>query len=471
MSLWGGRFTGKSDPLFKAFNDSLPFDYRLVHADIAGSICWATAICKAGVITAPERDALHTALRELDTVAAADGQAIARSGHEDVHSWVESNLIAKVGDLGKKLHTGRSRNDQVATDIRLWTTAQLDTLNTATQRVQQALLALADSELNTPAGPTVIPGYTHLQRGQPVLFSHWCLAYVEMLHRDRERFADARKRAARSPLGCGALAGTAFPVDRPSLAADLQLPEACRNSLDAVSDRDFAFETMSACSLCALHLSRLAEDLILYTSSEFAFVHMDDAVTSGSSLMPQKKNPDAMELIRGKAGRIIGDLVALAVTLKGLPLAYNKDMQEDKEPLFDAVDHLLLSLNMTVPVIATLKVDRETCRTAALGDGTVLSTDLADYLVDRGMPFRTAHEVAGKAVRLALQSKTPLHKLTVAQFNAIVGEAGPTSVRIAEDIYKALTLEASLARRAAMGGTSPLRVAEALAAARTMVGS
>jgi len=470
MSLWGGRFSGKSDPLFKAFNDSLPFDHRLVHADIAGSIAWASAICRAGVLTTIERDRLHDALRQLDDLAAENPAAVAASGHEDVHSWVEANLIAKVGDLGKKLHTGRSRNDQVATDIRLWTSEQLIVLDAAAQAVQRALLTLADGELNTPAGPTVIPGYTHLQRGQPVLFSHWCLAYVEMLHRDRERFTDCLRRTRRSPLGSGALAGTAFAIDRARLAADLLLPEPCRNSLDAVSDRDFAFETLAACSLCAVHLSRLAEDLILYMSSEFAFVQMDDSVTSGSSLMPQKKNPDAMELIRGKSGRIIGDLVALAVTLKGLPLAYNKDMQEDKEPLFDAVDHLLLSLRMCVPVIATLKVDRAACRTAALGDGTVLSTDLADYLVDRGMPFRTAHEVAGKAVRLALAAKTPMHMLSLQQLNSVIAEVGAGNFKISQDIYAALTLEASLARRSALGGTSPLRVAEALATARTLIG-
>lgn len=468
MSLWGGRFTGKSDPLFKAFNDSLPFDCRLVHADIAGSIAWASALARAGVLTGQERDKLHAALRDLDAIAKADTghKQIASAGHEDVHSWVEANLIERIGDLGKKLHTGRSRNDQVATDVRLWNAQRLEELDSAAHRLQHALVTLAQDQLT--GEPTVIPGYTHLQRGQPVLFSHWCLAYVEMLQRDRERFADALRQTKVSPLGSGALAGTAFNIDRAALAADLGFAAPCLNSLDAVSDRDFAFATLSASAQCAIHLSRLAEDLILYTTSEFAFVHMDDAVTSGSSLMPQKKNPDAMELIRGKTGRILGDLVALATTLKGLPLAYNKDMQEDKEPLFDGTDHLLLCLNMAVPVIATLRVDRAVCRRAALGDGTVLATDLADYLVDRGMPFRIAHEVAGKAVRLTLSTGTPLHKLSLAELNSVLPDG--VTQRITDDVYAALTLESSLARRGALGGTSPARVGEAVAAAAKRLG-
>jgi len=473
MSLWGGRFAGKSDPLFTAFNDSLPFDRRLVHADIFGSIAWAKALCRAGIITATELSLLTTALTELDVLARTQPHLLVESKAEDVHSWVESELIGKVGDLGKKLHTGRSRNDQVATDIRLWTHQSLAELIDAATAARLALINLAQRELGDPklpagslspglGGPTVIPGYTHLQRGQPILFSHWALAYAEMLGRDITRFQQAQAECRQSPLGSGALAGTAFPIDRAQLALDLGLDSPCANSLDAVSDRDFAFTTLASCALCGLHLSRLAEDLILYITSEFGFVQMDDSVTSGSSLMPQKKNPDAMELIRGKTGRLLGNLTSLAVTLKGLPLAYNKDMQEDKEPLFDSVDHLLMSLRMTVPVIERLRVDKARCAAAAIGDGTVLATDLADYLVDRGMPFRTAHEIAGKAVRLTLASGTPLHKLSLGELNALLTAGDPP---ITDDVYAALTLDASLARRRAIGGTSPERVAEAIAAA------
>ncbi len=457
MALWGGRFEGKSSPLFRRFNDSLRFDARLLHADITGSKCWARAIHKVGVLTADELARLLAALdaiaSEVPSQSEAD-PAVVASGEEDVHSWVEVQLIKRVGDLGKKLHTGRSRNDQVATDLRLWLSATVRTLIEAVRAAQASLVSLAERELGTP-----VPGYTHMQRGQPVLLSHWALAYFEMLDRDAARFTDALGRITVSPLGSGALAGTAFAIDREALARDLGFSAATRNSLDAVSDRDFVLETLAACTTCSLHLSRLAEDLILYTTSEFAFVTFDDAVTSGSSLMPQKKNPDALELIRGKVGRVIGAQVALSVTLKGLPLAYNKDLQEDKEPVFDATDNLLLSLAMTLPVLDTMSVNRAACERAALGDGTVLSTDLADYLVDRGMPFRDAHEVAGRLVRLSLQTGTPLHELPLGSLRSHSPLIGP-------DVFAALTLQASLARRAALGGTSPARVAEAIAEAR-----
>jgi argininosuccinate lyase len=457
-ALWGGRFSGKTDPLFKRFNDSLPFDYRFVREDILGSIAWARAIERVGVITQAERERLVAALESLAAEVEDRPESIVASGEEDVHSWVESQLVKRLGDLGKKLHTGRSRNDQVATDFRLWTRGACERLIGLVAGVQRALVSLAERQ-----GEVILPGYTHLQRGQPILFGHWCLAYVEMLGRDAERLTDARTRTNRSPLGSGALAGTAYAVDRAAIAEDLDFDEPLRNSLDAVSDRDFVFETLSACAMTAVHLSRLAEDLILYTTAEFGFVTMDDAVTSGSSLMPQKKNPDAMELIRGKAGRVIGAQVALAVTMKGLPLAYNKDLQEDKEPLFDAVEHLSLALAMAVPVLETLRVNADACARAALGDGTILATDLADYLVSKGVPFRDAHHVAGQATRASLESGVPLHELPSEKLRAVHPAIGP-------DVSNWLSLKASVSRRVALGGTAPERVREAIAAAKARLG-
>lgn len=455
MALWGGRFEGKASPLFKRFNDSLRFDWRLVQADIAGSKAWASAIQRAGVISAPDLKRLHGALDELAALAKSRGEAIALDGDEDVHSWVERNLIEKVGDLGKRLHTGRSRNDQVCTDLRLLTAEIIAELTGAIRGAQRSLVNLADRERGV-----IMPGYTHLQRGQPILFSHWCLAYLEMLDRDADRFADAQKRVRVSPLGSGALAGTAYPIDREQLTRDLGFASASRNSLDAVGDRDFVFETLSCCAMTAIHLSRFAEDLILYCSSEFGFVTLDDSVSSGSSLMPQKKNPDSLELTRGKVGRVLGALVSIATTMKGLPLAYNKDLQEDKEPLLDAADNLLLTLAMVPPVLDTLRVNREACHAAASGDGTILSTELADYLVGKGLPFRDAHEVAGKAVRLSLSSSTPLHRLSLSQLQSVDARIGP-------DVFGALTPEAAVAKRDVLGGTAPSRVASQIAEARS----
>jgi argininosuccinate lyase len=456
MALYGGRFEGKQSELFRAFNDSLRFDARLVAQDVQGSIAWARALGRAGVLSAPDVARLELALAQIAQEARADPARVTASAEEDVHSYVEKELIARVGELGKRLHTGRSRNDQVATDLRLWTRGRVDELREALREARASLLALAQRETGH-----ALPGYTHLQRGQPVLWSHWALAYEQMLARDSARLADARARVNVCPLGSGALAGTAYPIDRHALAADLGFDAPSANSLDAVSDRDFVFEVLSACALCAVHLSRLAEDLIIYTTSEFAYVTMDDAVTSGSSLMPQKKNPDACELLRGKVGRVLGAMVGLATTLKGLPLAYNKDLQEDKEPLFDATDHLLMCLRMTSPVLDTLKIGRERSRAGA-DDGFSAATDLADYLVRAGVPFRDAHHTAGQLTRRALELGVPLHRLTLEQFRAIEARIGP-------DIFASLTLEATLARRDVHGGTAPARVAQALAAARAQL--
>jgi argininosuccinate lyase len=452
-ALWGGRFDKAADPLFREINDSLPFDYRLLKEDIAGSIAWARAIQSAGVLTKDELARLESALKDLAKVAEDTPDAPLGSGQEDIHSWVESELIRAVGDLGKKLHTGRSRNDQVATDLRLWTRAQIDLRLEELRQAQQALLDLAAREEKT-----IIPGYTHLQRAQPVLLAHWALAYFEMLGRDAARLRDARQRVNICPLGSAALAGTTWPIDRAALARDLGFAAPTANSLDAVSDRDFVIETLAAASLCAVHLSRLAEELIIYTTGEFAFVAFDDSVTSGSSLMPQKKNPDALELMRGKCGRIVGAHTALTVTLKGLPLAYNKDMQEDKEPLFDAMTALSLCLRIVPRVLGGMTVNREICRRAAAA-GYSNATELADYLVSRGIPFRDAHDTVGRIVRHGLERGLPLEEIPLEELRRF-------DERIADDVFAVLSLEATIGRREVPGGTGFKAVEQSLAAAR-----
>jgi argininosuccinate lyase len=462
--LAAGRFSKEADPLFREINDSLPFDYRLAKQDIQGSIAWARAIEHARVLTADERARLVGALEELAalverelneplaSLARASGSSIV--SHEDVHSWVEAKLIERVGDLGKKLHTGRSRNDQVATDLRLWTRDAIGTRLDEVREAQRALLDLAQREQGTPW-----PGYTHLQPAQPVLLAHWCLAFFEMLDRDASRLRDARARANLCPLGSGALAGTAYPIDRAALAKDLGFDGPTANSLDAVADRDFVVEALAAAALCATHLSRLAEELIIYSTPEFGMVELDDSVTSGSSLMPQKKNPDALELMRGKVGRILGAHVAMLTTLKGLPLAYNKDMQEDKEPLFDAMDSLSLCLRIVPRVLDTIRIDRDGARARA-GAGYTNATELADYLVGKGIPFRDAHHHAGQIVRRAIELNVPLARVPLAEMQRVC-------VKIENDVFAALTLESSLARRNIEGGTGPRAVAQALAAARS----
>jgi len=454
--MWGGRFTQASDPLFRALNDSLRFDWRLVDCDVRGSIAWARALARAGVVSESDAERLVAGLTSVGEEASRDPAAVAAGAEEDVHSWVEARLIERVGDLGKRLHTGRSRNDQVATDLRLFvreeTARRLDELHAA----QGALLRLARREIDTP-----FPAYTHLQRAQPVTLAHWSLAHFEALDRDAQRFADAAERADLCPLGAGALAGTAYPIDREALARDLGFREPTPNSLDAVSDRDFIFETLAAGALCGAHLSRLAEDLIIYSSAEFALLEMSEAVTSGSSLMPQKKNPDAMELLRGKAGRLLGSLVTLATTIKGLPSTYNKDLQEDKEPLFDAMATLSLCLRLVPLTLDGVAVDRDRCRDAAVG-GYANATELADYLVERGVPFRDAHETAGRAVRAAMDRQCPLEALPLDDLRAL-------DKRIAADVYERLTLESVLSRRNVTGGAAPARVRQALEEAEARI--
>ncbi|QYK01602.1 argininosuccinate lyase [Shewanella psychrotolerans] len=451
MALWGGRFTQESSALFKLFNDSLPVDYRLIEEDIIGSIAWADAITSVGILTDVECVELKSALNQLLGEVKDKPELILASGAEDIHSFVEQSLIAKVGDLGKKLHTGRSRNDQVATDLKLWCKKEGQALLALLGKLRTALLELTERELDA-----VMPGYTHLQRAQPVAFGHWCLAYVEMFERDISRLEDALKRADTCPLGTGALAGTAYPMDRYALAKSLGFGAPTLNSLDTVSDRDHVIELCSDASISMMHLSRMAEDLIFFNSGEAGFIELDDQVTSGSSLMPQKKNPDALELIRGKTGRVYGSLVGILTTMKALPLAYNKDMQEDKEGLFDVMDSWAICLEMAALVLSGLKVNRENTLRAAQ-QGYANSTELADYLVAKGMPFREAHHVVGEVVVAAIAQKKPIEEFELATLKTFAAV-------IEQDVYDCLTIDSCLAKREALGGTSLPQVKAALSA-------
>src|ERR1043166_4428505 len=449
--LWGGRFSGKTDPGFAEFNNSFRLDRRLFAADVTASIAYSEALVGAGVITADEANQIRSALASILEKGNADQDYFNDASAEDVHSFVEARLIESTGDLGRKLHTGRSRNDQVATDFRLWVRDIIDDVGTTIKDTQTALLDFAESNREV-----VIPGYTHLQRAQPVLLAHWCLAYFEMLARDRERFGEARMRVNVMPLGSAAVAGTSFPIDRDALARSLGFDAISRNSLDAVSDPDFCVEFLSACSLLMVHLSRLAEDIILYATTEFGLFELSDAIATGSSLMPQKKNPDSMELVRGKAGRVFGDLLGLLTTLKGLPLAYIKDMQEDKEAVFDAYDTVAASLQVSATVLRNISVNAER---ASASSGYMNATELADYLVRKGMPFREAHEVVGKIVMRAIESGQELDQLSLAQLSEF-------STLFSEDVHIALSLQQTLSSKSQTGGTAPEAVASALAAAR-----
>ncbi|EOX3447156.1 argininosuccinate lyase [Vibrio cholerae] len=458
MALWGGRFTQAADSRFKSFNDSLRFDYRLAEQDIVGSIAWSKALVSVNVLSAQEQQQLEQALNHLLQSVQQDPEQILASDAEDIHSWVEQKLIKQVGDLGKKLHTGRSRNDQVATDLKLWCRDQGVHLLLALKTLQQQLVAVAAEHQ-----ATVLPGYTHLQRAQPVTFAHWCLAYLEMFERDESRLTDALARLNTSPLGSGALAGTAYAIDREVLAADLGFTRATRNSLDAVSDRDHVMELMSVASISMLHLSRLAEDMIFYTTGEAGFIELADTVTSGSSLMPQKKNPDALELIRGKTGRVYGALAGMMMTVKALPLAYNKDMQEDKEGLFDALDTWFDCLQMAGLCFDGIKVNAARTLEAAK-QGYSNATELADYLVAKGIPFREAHHIVGVAVVAAIGKGVALEELSLAELQQF-------SPLIEQDVYPILTIESCLEKRCALGGVSPKQVAHALQQAQARVKS
>ncbi|WP_311753962.1 argininosuccinate lyase [Proteus columbae] len=456
MALWGGRFSQEADQRFKQFNDSLRFDFRLAQQDIFGSVAWSKALVTVGVLSQDEQAQLEQALNELSEEVTANPQSILQSDAEDIHSWVESKLIAKVGDLGKKLHTGRSRNDQVATDLKLWCKEEVIHLRQAIVELQKALVITAEQNQNA-----VMPGYTHLQRAQPVTFAHWCLAYNEMLARDESRLADALKRLDVSPLGCGALAGTAYDIDREQLAEWLGFASATNNSLDSVSDRDHVLELLSSAAIGMVHLSRFAEDLIFFNSGEAGFIELSDKVTSGSSLMPQKKNPDALELIRGKCGRVQGALTGMMMTLKGLPLAYNKDMQEDKEGLFDAIDTWSDCLHMATLVLDGLQIRRPRCEEAAK-QGYANATELADYLVAKGVPFREAHHIVGEVVVCAIEQGKAIEELPLSELQMF-------NSKIMIDVYDILSLQSCLDKRLAKGGVSQKQVAYAIVKAKEVL--
>ena len=451
-TLWGGRFSESTDQFVQQFTASVNFDRRLYAHDIRGSIAHATMLTDVGVLTADERDAIITGLNEIkDEIERGEFQWSVEL--EDVHMNIESRLTQKIGITGKKLHTGRSRNDQVATDIRLWLRDEIDFLDTEMKRLLTGFMELAERE-----AATIMPGFTHLQTAQPVTFGHHLMAWFENIRRDRERLADCRKRANRMPLGSAALAGTTYPIDREQTRDLLGFDEICPNSLDAVSDRDFAIEFCALAAICMTHLSRMSEELVLWTSSQFNFINLPDRFCTGSSIMPQKKNPDVPELVRGKTGRVNGHLISLLTLMKSQPLAYNKDNQEDKEPLFDAVDTLRGCLRAFADMIPAIEPNREVMREAARR-GFATATDLADYLVRKGIAFRDAHEIVGKAVAYGVESKKDLSDMTISELKTF-------SDQINEDVFDVLTLEGSVSARNHIGGTAPDQVRAAVARAR-----
>jgi argininosuccinate lyase len=438
--LWGGRFAKQTDSLVRQFHDSITFDVRMVEEDIRGSMAWAQGLVGAGVLAQAEADTIVAGLEQV-RAEFVDEVFVLAVGDEDVHTAVERRLTEIVGPVGGKLHTGRSRNDQVATDFRLWVMGACDEVQAHLAELQQAMVANAAANLHLP-----MPGYTHLQHAQPVTWGHWILSHFWPLVRDQKRFAQAREQAAVSPLGAAALAGSAFPIDRAWLAQELGFTAVAPNSLDAVSDRDFAADFLYAAAMLGLHLSRLSEQLVLFSSNEFGFVIVDDAYSTGSSIMPQKKNPDTLELTRGKSGRLIGRLMALLTILKGLPSSYDKDLQEDKEGVFDAFDNLSLILPVMTGVIGTLKLRPE--RMAAQLEPGLLATDLADYLVKQGMPFREAHGVVGSVVRLAETKGVLLTDLSLTDLQSV-------SEVFAEGATAVFSVESALASRSVEGGVSP----------------
>lgn len=452
QQMWGGRFSEATDSFVAAFTASVGFDQRFAKHDIQGSVAHATMLGRCGILTQEEVDTiiqgLHKVQQEIDA-----GEFNWSIALEDVHMNVESRLTDIIGTVGKKLHTGRSRNDQVATDIRLWLREEVDNIVELLVKLQSGLLNLAEQHTDT-----IMPGFTHLQTAQPVSFGHHVMAWFEMLNRDTERLIDARRRINQMPLGSAALAGTTFPIDRTITAELLGFEGICQNSLDAVSDRDFAIEFTSAASILMMHLSRMSEEIILWMSAQFGFVQIPDRFCTGSSIMPQKKNPDVPELVRGKAARVFGQLITLLTLMKNQPLAYNKDNQEDKEPLFDCVDTLTGSLLAFVDMLPNIIPNKENMRAATM-KGYATATDLADYLVRRGVPFRDAHEVVGNAVALGIKEGVDLSELKLEQLQQF-------SDAIGDDVFDYLTLEGSLAARDHLGGTAPNQVLQAVARGR-----
>ena len=453
--LWGGRFSEATDEFVERFTASVTFDKRLYRADIAGSIAHATMLAKQEILTTEESEKIIQGLGQIKDEIEAESFQWSVS-LEDVHMNIEAALTKKIGDVGKKLHTGRSRNDQVATDIRLFMRDGIDTVSVAIRQVQKGIISLAEKETET-----IMPGFTHLQTAQPVSFAHHLMAWFEMLQRDYERMQDCRKRVNISPLGAAALAGTSFPIDRNMTAELLGFDKPAANSLDAVSDRDFAIEFCAAASLLMTHLSRISEELIIWTSAQFDFIELPDRFCTGSSIMPQKKNPDVPELVRGKSGRVYGHLVSLLTLMKSQPLAYNKDNQEDKEPLFDTLDTINDCLKAFANMIPAIKAKKESMRTAAL-KGFSTATDLADYLVRQGMAFRDAHEVVGKAVSYGVEKNKDLAAMSLEELQVF-------SPEIKQDVFSVLSLEGSLNARNHIGGTAPAQVRLAIEAAKKVI--
>jgi argininosuccinate lyase len=452
--LWGGRFESGTDPLMEEFNDSISFDKRLWKADIQGSEAWVRALTRIGLLSPPEAEVLLNGLGRVREEWES-GEFQIKPGDEDIHTANERRLKELVGDVAGKLHTGRSRNDQVATDVRLFLRDEIDELEKLLIELQRAALDVAEENLSV-----IMPGYTHLQRAQPVRFSHWMMSYFWMWQRDRERLWEVRRRVNVLPLGSGALAGTPFPVDRKALAADLGFATVSENSMDAVADRDFVIEMLSWGAMLGVHMSRLAEDLILWSSAEFGFVTMADAYSTGSSLMPQKKNPDALELIRGKSGRLVGNLLKLMVVMKGIPSTYDKDLQEDKEPLFDTIDTVKMIVQIAAGVISTMSLNEDRMKSALSDD--LLATDLADYLVRKGVPFREGHEIVGKVVRLAEEKGVSLSELSLDDLRSI-------SDKFQGDVLDVWDFEASVEKRSVRGGTALASVREQIKRARQLL--
>jgi argininosuccinate lyase len=448
--MWKGRFRQETAPVVQRFSESVSFDWRLYKFDILGSIAHAKALEKAGILTRAELDQIETGLCQIEAEI-TEGKFPFRIELEDVHMNIEAALTERIGPTGAKLHTARSRNDQVALDLRLYLRHETDLIDRRMRDLQRALITLAEKN-----SAVVLPGYTHLQRAQPVLFAHHLLAYVEMLERDKERGHDARKRINRMPLGSGAIAGSTIELDRAYIAELLDFPEITHNSMDAVSDRDFAVELLFALSLIGVHLSRLSEDLILFASAEFGFLRISDAYSTGSSLMPQKKNPDICELTRGKTGRLIGNLVGLLTTLKGLPMTYNRDLQEDKEAVFDSIDQISNALEAFAGMIREIEAEPGRMLAAA-SDPNLLATDLADYLVKRGVPFRQAHEIIGKLVAFSIQQRRSFTELTLTEYQRF-------SDRFDPDVFEVLNLANALGSRTTVGAPSPKNVAAELEA-------
>ena len=449
---WAGRFTQPTDKFVEEFTASIDFDKRMYRYDIEGSKAHARMLAKQGIIADDEAD---TIIGGLDSILAdiEAGNFEFKLSLEDIHMNIEARLIERIGSVGGKLHTARSRNDQVALDVRLYLRDEVKDILTYLDKLQNSLLAQAEANLDV-----IMPGYTHLQTAQPVLFAHHMLAYYEMTKRDAGRIEDLSKRLNLLPLGAGALAGTTFPIDREFVAAQLGFDGVTRNSLDSVSDRDFAIEFCAAGSILMMHLSRLSEELILWSSADFNFIELTDAFCTGSSIMPQKKNPDVPELVRGKTGRVYGNLISLLTLMKSLPLAYNKDMQEDKEPLFDTIDTVKGSLKIFADMIAEMKVKADTMRVAA-ARGFSTATDVADYVVRKGIPFRNAHEIVGKTVRYCIETGKDIPELSIDEFKQF-------SEVIEEDIYDYVTLDASVNARKATGGTAREAVKREIARAR-----